>query len=150
MLSKTELLYTLALQRTPNLGDTSAKKLLRHIGSAEGIFKEKPANLLKIDGIGGFKIKELQEAILLDQALAELDYIEVNNISYSYFKDATYPERLKHCLDGPILFFQDGNIDLVNKKILSIVGTRKITSYGTSFCEKLIAELAPLNPVIVS
>ncbi|MGK0385558.1 MAG: DNA processing protein, partial [Patiriisocius sp.] len=137
-------------QRTPNLGDTSAKKLLRHIGSAEGIFKEKRSNLLKIDGIGAFKIKELQEAILLDLAEAELKYIEANNISHSYFKDNHYPEQLKHCLDGPILFFQDGNIDLGNKKILSIVGTRKITSYGTSFCEKLIAELAPLNPVIVS
>jgi len=53
-------------------------------------------------------------------------------------------------LDGPILFFQDGNIDFVNKKIISIVGTRKITTYGISFCEKLVADLAPLNPVIVS
>ena len=53
-------------------------------------------------------------------------------------------------MDGPILFFQDGNIDLENKKIISIVGTRKITTYGISFCEKLVADLAPLNPVIVS
>ncbi|MFT7665719.1 MAG: DNA processing protein [Patiriisocius sp.] len=150
MLSKTELLYTLALQRTPNLGDTSAKKLLHHVGSAEGIFKEKPTNLLKIHGIGRFKIKELQETLLLDLAIAELAFMESQNITYSYFKDATYPEKLKHCLDGPILFFQDGNIDLVNKKILSIVGTRKITSYGVAFCERLVAELAPINPVIVS
>ena len=150
MLSKTELLYTLALQRTPNLGDTSAKKLLRQVGSAEGIFKEKPANLLKIDGIGSFKLKALQAPILLDQAQEELDFIVTNNIQYCYFKEAHYPERLKHCLDGPILFFQDGNIDLVNKKIISIVGTRKITTYGTAFCEQLIAALAPINPVIVS
>mgnify|MGYP000253409174 FL=1 len=40
MLSRDELLYTLALQRVPNLGDTSAKKLLQFVGSAEGIFKE--------------------------------------------------------------------------------------------------------------
>lgn len=150
MLSKTELLYTLALQKTPNLGDASAKKLLRHVGSAEGIFKEKPTNLLKIDGIGSFKLKALQAPILLDQAQEELDYIETYNIQYCYFKDLHYPERLKHCLDGPILFFQDGNIDLVNKKIISIVGTRKITTYGAAFCEQLIATLAPINPVIVS
>src|SRR5690606_34019847 len=43
-----------------------------------------------------------------------------------------------------------GNIDLVGKKIISIVGTRKITSYGNTFCEELIEELSPLNPVIVS
>ena len=135
MLSKTELLYTLALQRTPNLGDTSAKKLLQHVGSAEGIFKEKPSNLLKIHGIGSFKVRQLQQKNLLDLAREELDFIASQNLSYRYFKDPKYPEKLKHCLDGPILFFQDGNIDLENKKIISIVGTRKITTYGISFCE---------------
>jgi len=39
MLSKDELQYTLALQRVPNLGDTSAKKLLQFVGSAEGVLK---------------------------------------------------------------------------------------------------------------
>lgn len=150
MLSKTELIYTLALQRVPNLGDTSAKKLLQHVGSAEGIFKEKKTNLIKVDGIGNYKIKDLDAPHLLTEAEAEIRFIEENNIQYSYFKDHNYPSHLKHCLDGPILFFHTGNIDLVNKKIISIVGTRKITSYGNAFCEKLIAELAPINPVIVS
>ncbi|MES2487508.1 MAG: DNA-protecting protein DprA, partial [Bacteroidota bacterium] len=31
-----------------------------------------------------------------------------------------------------------------------IVGTRQMTSYGADFCRKLIEDLAPLNPVIVS
>jgi len=150
MLSKTELKYTLALQRVPNLGDTSAKKLLQQVGSAEGIFKEKKSHLLKINGIGAYKLKELSMDFARDEVAAELQFIEDNNISYSYFKDKEYPERLKHCLDGPILFFHHGNIDLKNKKIISIVGTRKVTSYGTAFCEQLIEQLAPLNPVIVS
>ena len=150
MLSTKELLYTLALQRTPNLGDTSAKKLLRAVGSAEAIFKEKKHNLLKIDGIGVFKLKDLNENQQLAEAEAELRFIEDNQIEFSYFLDKTYPERLKHCLDGPILYFHRGNIDLKNKKVISIVGTRKVTTYGTTFCQNLIEELAPLNPVIVS
>jgi len=150
MLSKTELRYTLALQRVQNLGDASAKKLLSKVGSAEGIFKEKKSNLLKIDGIGLFKLKELSEKILLDQADDEISFIENNQIEWTYFQDKTYPERLKHCIDGPILFFQTGNIDLQRKKIISIVGTRKITTYGKVFCEKLVEELSPLNPVIIS
>jgi DNA processing protein len=32
--------------------------------------------------------------------------------------------------------------------MISIVGTRQITSYGTEFCRKLIEDLAPLDPVI--
>jgi DNA processing protein len=150
MLSKNELRYMLALQRVPNLGDTSAKKLLQLVGSAEGIFKEKKMNLLKIDGIGALKIKGLSDKGILDQADEEICFLEDNSISYCYFKDKQYPERLKHCMDGPILYFQKGNIDIEQKKIISIVGTRKVTSYGIQFCEKLIEELAPVNPIIVS
>ena len=150
MLSKNELRYTLALQRIPNLGDISAKKLLWKMGSAEEVFKEKKNTLAKIDGIGLLRLKDLNLKKQLEEADEELKFIEENNIQFSYFKDKTYPEKLKHCIDGPILFFHRGNIDLVSKKIVSIVGARKITSYGNAFCQNLIEELAPLNPVIVS
>lgn len=150
MLTENELRYTLALQRVPNLGDTSAKKLLHHVGSAEGVFKEKKENLLKIDGIGRFKVKEISEKKYLDLAEQELDFIKKERLQYRYYKDPLYPERLKHCLDGPILFFEKGNIHLENRKIISIVGTRKITTYGVQMCEKIIKELVPFNPIIVS
>ncbi|MEZ4778158.1 MAG: DNA-processing protein DprA [Flavobacteriaceae bacterium] len=150
MLSTKELLFVLALQRVPNLGDTSAKKLINVVGSAEGIFREKKATLLKIEGIGGKKLKELDLSLQIPEAEAELQYIETNKIEYFYFLDKNYPDRLKHCLDGPLLFFQKGNIDIKNKKLISIVGTRKATTYGISFCEKLLEDLAPLKPVIIS
>ncbi|MGV6828797.1 MAG: DNA-processing protein DprA [Flavobacteriales bacterium] len=149
-MSKNELRYLLALQRVPNLGTISAKKLLRKVGSAEGVFKEKKKNLLKIDGIGLFKLKNLSVKQQLAEADQELLFIEQNSITYCSFLDKNYPEHLKHCEDGPILFFQQGNINLQHKKIISIVGTRNITSYGRTFCTKLIEDLAPLNPIIVS
>jgi DNA processing protein len=150
MLSNTELRYMLALQRVKNLGDASAKKLVRVVGSAEGVFKEKKRNLLKIDGIGNFKLKELSESLQLPKAEIELQFIQDHAISCHYFLDQGYPEKLKHCLDGPILLFERGSVNLHQKKIVSIVGTRKVTTYGASFCQQLIADLAPLNPVIVS
>ena len=150
MLSQNELRYTLALQRIPNLGDISAKKLLRKVGSAEGIFKEKKSNLAKINGIGQIRLREINLKLQLEEADAEIRFIEDNQITYRYFQDKSYPEKLKHCIDGPILLFESGNIDLGNRKIISIVGTRKVTTYGTVFCRSLIEELAPLNPIIVS
>ena len=53
-------------------------------------------------------------------------------------------------LDGPLVLFQKGNVDLKQKKLISIVGTRKITTHGIDFTEKLIADLAVFNPVIIS
>ncbi len=150
MLSNSELRYTLALQRVPNLGGTIAKKLLMNVGSAEGVFKEKKSNLIKIDGVGVYRLKELSKKLQLDEADAEIRFIKQHAIEYSFFQDKSYPETLKYCIDGPILLFHRGNIDLQNKKLISIVGTRNITSYGRIFCEKLIESLSPLNPVIVS
>lgn len=149
-MNDSELLYILALQHAPNLGDSTAKKLIHHLGSAEAVLKAKKESLLKIDGVGKIKLKDLNAPILLKAAEKEIKHIESNNVQCSYFKDRNYPEKLKHCLDGPILLFSRGNIDLKNKKIISIVGTRKITSQGAVFCEQLIEDLAPLDPVIIS
>lgn len=149
-MTKTELIHLLALQRLPNIGDISAKKLLRKLGSAEAVFKEKKSNLLKIDGIGRYALKELHNTSYREEAEEELKFIEENAIEAIYFRDKNYPENLKHCIDAPILLFQKGNIDLKNKKVISIVGARKATVQGIAFCEKLVEELAPLDPVIVS
>ncbi len=149
-MTDSELLSVLALQSAPNLGDSTAKKLIRHLGSAEAIFKARKDSLLKIDGIGKIKIEGLFDAERFRMAEAELKFTQKNQIKYHYYLDKDYPEKLKHCNDGPIMLFSKGKIDLVGKKILSIVGTRKITAAGTAFCEKLIEDLAPLNPVIIS
>ena len=47
-----QLLYALALQAVPHIGDITAKKLIQHSGSPEAIFKESKAALSKIEGIG--------------------------------------------------------------------------------------------------
>ncbi len=145
-----KLIALLTLKKAPNLGDSSIKKLIREVGSAEGVLQEKPQNLLKIDGIGTIKIKELYKSAHKKAAEEELSFITENNIQYSAYDEEDYPNKLKYCLDGPIVLFSRGAIDLENKKIISIVGTRKVTSYGVRFCEELIETIVPLNPVIVS
>src|SRR5690606_32212546 len=150
MIDKDELFYLLLLQKVANLGDSSAKKLIRKAGSAKAVFNEKKSTLLKIDGIGEYRIKGLQSKEYAALAEEEMAFIDKNKITVLSYQSDEYPERLKQCIDAPILMFQRGNINLNNKKILSVVGSRKITTYGTAYCEKLMEELAPLNPVIVS
>lgn len=145
-----DLQYLLALQHVPNLGDATAKKLIRHTGSAEAVFKEKKQNLLRIDGVGNPKIEGLSDPVHLREAEKELKFIEQQQITCLSYTDPDYPEKLKHCFDGPILLFRRGNIDLQNRKIISIVGTRNATTHGIGFCEEFIDQLAPLDPVIIS
>jgi len=149
-MSDQEKIYLLALHRLNLIGDSTSKKLLEIFGSAEAIFKEKSEKLSKINGLGVKRIKSLKNDVDLDGAERELKFIEDNQIDFLFFKDKDYPERLKHCIDGPIILFQKGNIDLHRKPTLSIVGTRKITTHGLKFTEKLVEELSIFKPVIVS
>ena len=132
------------------MGAILAKKLIVNVGDVEQIFKEKTSHLSKINGIGTHVLKHLFEKENIQLAKQELSYIRDNEISYSYFLEDRYPIHLQHCIDSPILLFQDGAIDFSNKKIISIVGTRNMSSYGRDFCTQLVEDLAQYNPIIVS
>ncbi|WP_425235214.1 DNA-processing protein DprA [Ulvibacterium sp.] len=145
-----ELIAVLRLQNAPYIGDVTAKKLIAHCGSPEAVFDDKLHHLKKIDGIGTAKLKGLFDSEHLEAAQAEYQFILENDITCSYFMDSDYPSYLKHCIDSPILLFMRGNLDLEARKIISVVGTRNVTSYGMAFCEAFIEDIAPLNPIIVS
>ncbi len=145
-----KLLAILKLQATKNVGDIIAKKLIAATGGVEQVFKEPKNTLHKINGIGTHVTDSLFANENLKRAEEELEYIQQKNITISYFLDNDYPQNLKHCIDAPILFFKDGNINLNNQKIISIVGTRNITLYGRDFCNQLIEDLKDYNPIIVS
>lgn len=144
-----KLLSILRLQKSKAIGSILAKKLIVTTGSVEQIFSEKKTNLQKISGVGVNAIHHLFDEQNLIDAEKELNYILKNNISYTYFIEDDYPKNLQNCIDSPILMFKDGNINLDNK-IISIVGTRNMSSYGRDFIEKLITDLKDYNPIIVS
>jgi DNA protecting protein DprA len=149
-MSDQELFYLLALLKVDGIGDIMAKKLLTHFGNPEAIFKVKSNQITGIDGVGSVLLRNLKDKTVFEKANKELEFIKSNAINVSFFQDESYPDRLKHCIDSPVLIFTSGNINLKNKKLISIVGTRQITSYGMEFCKKFIEDLAPLDPVIVS
>lgn len=145
-----ELIAVLRLQNAPYIGDVTAKKLITHCGSPEAVFDDKLHHLKKIDGIGTAKLKGLFDSEHLEAAKSEYQFILENDITCSYFMDSDYPSYLRHCIDSPILLFMRGNMNWEARKIISVVGTRNITSYGMAFCEAFVADIAPLDPIIVS
>ena len=145
-----KLLAVLRLQKSKAIGDILAKKLIVNVGDVAQIFKEKSTTLQRINGIGSHVIKHLLDSKNILEAEQELAYIKKNNIEYTYFLEDDYPKNLHNCIDSPILFFKDGNINFNNDKIISIVGTRNMSSYGRDFCTKLVEGIAEFNPIIVS
>jgi DNA processing protein len=147
-----QLLYHIAITSIPNIGDITAKKLIAYCGSSEQVFKEKKSVLEKIPGIGGINAQKILTHKMEALAIAEeeLIFIQNNGIVPLFFLNDNYPQRLRHCEDGPVLMYSQGNVDYNNQKVVSIVGTRKATEYGKDFCDKIVADLTPHKPLIVS
>ena len=68
----------------------------------------------------------------------------------SIMKESSVVKVTPILIYGTIVLFQKGTVNWENQPIISIVGSRKITSYGLSQCEKIIEILAAFNPIIVS
>lgn len=139
-------LYQIGLTKINGIGDIIARNLLDIIGDEEEIFKSTRKSLLTIKGISSRLVDEILNPNVLKEAESELNFIEKNNIQTFFIKDETYPYRLKDCTDAPTLLYYKGCKDLNANKIISIVGTRKSTDYGNSFCENFIKEIATYFP----
>jgi DNA processing protein len=148
-MSEVSLKHKIALGLIPRIGDITARKLVSHFGSVEGIFHEPYRNLIKIPGIGSSIAKYISDRSYLDIAEKEVEYISKNNIRTYFYLDNDYPFRLKQCDDSPVVFFFMGDCDLDSAKILSVVGTRNATNRGKEICEKIIGGLASGHPDLI-
>jgi DNA processing protein len=149
---KDDLKYKIALSLIPKIGHITAKKLVAYVGSFEGVFNETKNSLMRIPGVGSILAESIIKSDVISKAEEEIEFIKKSKITPIFYLDKEYPERLKHCDDAPILIYTLGKMNLNSGKMISVVGTRKATTEGLSFAEKLIKDLKERehNPVIVS
>lgn len=146
----TELLYQIALARTPHIGCVVAKTLLEQYGSAGQIFKEKQSFLARQEGIGPVRAKSIKSFSDFDACEKEIAFLEKHGITALYLTHPQYPKRLLHCYDSPTLLFYKGTADLNASKTAAVIGTRNNTAYGRDCVQELIAELAAHQVLIIS
>jgi DNA processing protein len=150
MMNKEQLTYLISLQLTPLVGAKLAKTLIAYCGNPEAVFYEKRRALEKIPGIG----KAIADSILnfrnFARAEKECDFIEKNNIETRVYFEDSYPDRLRHIDDAPLLLFSKGKCDLNQSRMIGVVGTRRATNYGKEICEQIVSELKDYKAVIVS
>ena len=139
----------LALRLTPGLGARLTGKLLRQFGGPEEIFR---ASLTELEGCqlpaaaaqavfgkSGFRDAEKE--------LAEVKKAGIRLITWA---EAEYPKLLTQIYDPPPLLYVRGNVELLSRHAISIVGTRRPTPYGNQMTERLARDLAERGLVIVS
>ncbi|MEY2828367.1 MAG: DNA-protecting protein DprA [Bacteroidota bacterium] len=147
-----QILYQIALTHLAEIGVITAKNLVSYCGGVQGVFEAKKNHLEKIPNIGTVRAQAIlaSKTEALKLAEAEIKFIEKNNLKPLFYTDENFPKRLLQCADSPVLLYYKGNANLNTRKIISIVGTRRITEYGKNQCEKLVEQLAAYQPLIIS
>jgi DNA processing protein len=143
--------YFVALAIAPKVGPVLFKAILAYAGSAEAFFTLTPGKAAKIPRIGQ-KLLSLrnQQASLLRRADQLLEDQAKKSYRLLTSLDTHFPKRLKAITDGPALLFTQGTGDLNLPHTVGIVGTRSATPYGKAITKKILEDLLPYRPAIVS
>lgn len=147
--------YLIAFSTVPGIGAVRLKLLLEYFGSAKSAWDADEIILTKT-GLPKDALKELlaQKKILdIDNYFLGLEKREIKHITIF---DKEYPPRLKNIPDPPMIIFLKSNLtiqqfkSLTIDKIIGVVGTRKMTSYGREVTTQLTAGLVAAGFTIVS
>lgn len=146
-----ELLYAVALSLVPQLGPGIYKNIISYSGSARQFFNLTKGRASKIPGVGTRLLSQLPEKTsYLKAAHSLLEEAIKQDIAVTTYLDKSFPQRLKSFSDSPILLFSRGNLNLNPARTVGIVGTRNATAYGKSVTAKIVEDLAPYQPTIIS
>jgi predicted Rossmann fold nucleotide-binding protein DprA/Smf involved in DNA uptake len=131
----------LALRLTPGLGARLAGKLLRHFGSPEEIFR---ASLTELEAcqLPAAVAQATFSKAAFREAEKELAQVRKAGCRLVHWEESEYPKRLVEIYDPPPLLYVRGNVQVLNRYAISIVGTRRPTPYGNQIAERLARDLA--------
>ncbi|HYF31382.1 MAG TPA: DNA-processing protein DprA [Chitinophagaceae bacterium] len=145
-----ELLYQVALTLVPNIGYVHARTLIQHFGCASAVLKAHRSELERIEGIGTVRAASITAFNAYREAEAEVAFLEKYKVRPLFITDPSYPQRLLHCYDAPVLLYYKGTADLNASRIVAIVGTRNNTDYGKQVTETLVKALSELQVILIS
>ncbi len=127
------LLQKLLILRSPGVGPVKYNKLLAEYGD---VFAVVDSLHLSID--------------FIDSVRREIDMANDAGIVYISDEDNDYPDNLRNIKNHPIIISARGNVETLNKKMVSMVGTRHSTAAGMDFMSDLAVRFAGHNFAVVS
>ncbi|MGA9186414.1 MAG: DNA-processing protein DprA [Candidatus Acidiferrales bacterium] len=139
----------LALALTPGLGARMAGKLLGVFGSPEAIFNSS-LTALEAQRLPAAVAQAIHSHQPMSAAAKELAEAQAAGCRLLTWDEPQYPSRLREIYDPPPLLYVLGNVELLNRHIISIVGSRRPTPYGNQMAERLAHDLAERGLVVAS
>jgi DNA processing protein len=139
----------LALSLTPGLGPRLTARVLREFGSPDGVFAAS-RTVLEACNLPGATAQAIVSRGAFSTAEKELAQIRELGVQLLHWGESEYPPRLLEIYDPPPLLYVRGDIQVLRRYSISMVGTRRPTPYGNLIAERIARDLADRGLVIVS
>jgi len=142
-------LHWLGLSVTPGLGARLTSRLLKAFGTPEAIFSASLTDLesCRLPAAVAQVIHSRAPLRAAEQELAELRKLDGKLV---HWEEPEYPKRLLEIFDPPPLLYVRGDLSVLKRHALAMVGTRRPTPYGNLMAERIARDLALRGLVIVS
>ena len=109
---------------------SKVEKILHEFNEINDIFDAEKVKNAKLDAIDK-SLKDKLLSVNFENFKEKIeDELYKYGISAITFVSKTYPEKLKNIDNPPLVLYTKGDISLLNKKSISIVGTRKPSEIG--------------------
>ena len=142
--SRAELCAWVRLIRSENVGPVTCRELIARFGDAYTALDALP----ELSRRGGRKqAVKIASKASAERELARLDELGVEVIALG---GPGYPPRLAQVADAPPLLFARGNVQLLARPGLAMVGARNASANGRRVARELAAELARREFLVVS
>ncbi len=143
-LPQTEKLDWLRLIRSENVGPVTFFRLLERFGSAGAALDSLPSLAQKGGRAGKLRIPSKRAA---EREWRILDQLGGRFIAWG---EPDYPPLLGHIEDPPPLLTVLGNVHLLRKKAVAVVGARNASLNGRKIARRLAEELGAFGYLVVS
>ena len=141
--------FWLGLTKLEGLGVRGAHRLVEHFGSPQAAYM---ASLTELEscGIPAHVAQSIFAQAGLKEAARDLEASAKTCCQVVAYSSDDYPARLKQIPDPPLVLYVRGDVKVLSRYALAIVGTRRPTAYGSQVAQRLARDLAQRQLVIVS
>jgi DNA processing protein len=139
----------MALTLSPEMGPTRTARAIAQLGAAERLF-EVSLTELEAAGLPARAAQFVFEGRAFKIAEDESKRIADLGAAFITPEDTVYPQRLLQIYDPAPVLWVRGDVSLLRRPGIAVVGTRQPTPYGAAMAEMLSRDLAQRRLVIMS
>ena len=133
----------LRLIRSPNIGPVSYRQLMARFGNARAALEALP-DLIRRGG--GKRVVLANEAVIS----REFQVVQAFGARHVFIGDADYPFLLSHLDNAPPVICVKGNLELLARPAVALVGARNASAGACQFARQLAFELGQMGLSVVS